>query len=127
MGTRSITCVLDEQGNKIIEMYKQFDGYPDGLGVELKEFIASGIMVNGIGADTIKVFNGINCFAAQLVDYLKDGAGGIYLHAPTSNYKSKKKYVEMYTAEYYYEIDSDLNIKCWDTYENKEVPIAEDQ
>ena len=77
IGTRSITCVLDEQGNKIIEMYKQFDGYPEGLGKELQDFIASGTMVNGIGSDT-NVFNGISCFAAQLVAHLKDGPGGIY-------------------------------------------------
>jgi len=124
MGTRSITCVLDENGNKIIEMYKQFDGYPDGLGIELKEFIVSKTMVNGIGSNSV-VFNGINCFSAQLVEYLKEGPGDIYLYAPTRNYKNKKKYAEAYSAEYYYEIDSNLNIKCWDTYENKEQLISD--
>lgn len=123
MGTRSITCVLNENGNKIIEMYKQYDGYPEGLGVELKEFIASGTMVNGLGSDT-QVFNGISCFAAQLVAHFKDGPGEIYLHAPTSKLKNKKEYTKRYSAEYYYEIDHNLNITCWDCYENQEVEIG---
>ena len=126
IGTRSITCVLDEQGNKIIEMYKQFDGYPEGLGKELQSFIASGTMVNGIGSDT-NVFNGISCFAAQLVAHFKDGPGGIYLYAPTTKYSNKQKYDETYSAEYYYEIDSNLVIKCWDTDYNVEVDLNEIQ
>jgi hypothetical protein len=126
MGTRSITCVLDEQGNKIIEMYKQFDGYPEGLGKELQSFIASGTMVNGIGSAT-NVFNGIECFAAQLVAHFKDGPGGIYLHAPTTKYTNKEEYHDKYFAEYYYEIDSDLTLKCWDTYNNIEVDLNEIQ
>lgn len=126
MGTRSITCVLDKHGKKIIEMYKQYDGYPEGLGAELQAFTASGTLVNGIGRDA-KVFNGMGCFAAQLVEHFKDGPGGIYLHAPTNNYKSKKKYASNYGAEYYYEISSNLTIRCWDTYEDKEVQLAKDQ
>lgn len=120
MGTRSITVVKDQNGQKIIEMYKQYDGYPEGLGAELLDFVKSGKLVNGIGSDE-KVFNGIECFAAQLVDYFKEGAGGIYLHAPTTDYKNKKKYSDIYMAEYYYEVDHFLNVRCWDTYSGKEV------
>lgn len=122
MGTRSITVVKDRDDNKIIEMYKQYDGYPEGLGQELKEFIASGTMVNGIGEDTA-VFNGVECFAAQLVEHFKDGPGGIYLHAPTPDYSDKKKYSDMYGAEYYYEISADLVLTCWDTYTGKEIEL----
>lgn len=109
MGTRSITTVLDEDGNKIIEMYKQYDGYPSGLGIKLQDFISSG-----------KIANGISCFTAQLIKHFKEGAGGIYLHTPTTNTKDKKEYYELYGAEYYYEIDSNLNIRCWDTCTGKE-------
>ena len=125
MGTRSITVVKDERGNKIIEMYRQMDGYPEGMGQDLQDFIDSGKMVNGINpSETQRVFNGINCFAAQLIAEMKDGAGGIYLHAPTTDFKNKKRYDEMYNAEYYYEINSDLNLRCWDTYENKEINLT---
>jgi len=120
MGTRAIVTVKDEENNKIIEMYSQYDGYPKGLGQDLKEFVKSKEMVNGIGVNR-EVFNGIYCFAAQLVAYFKDEAGGYYLYPPTKNYKNKVKYWDKYNAEYYYEIDSDLNVRCWDTYENKEI------
>ena len=120
MGTRAIVAVKDELDNKIIELYSQYDGYPDGLGRDLKEFVASREMVNGIGANR-QVFNGIHCFAAQLISHFKDEAGGYYLYPPTKNYKNKGKYWDKYGAEYYYEIDSDLNVRCWDTYENKEI------
>ena len=118
MGTRHITAVLDEDGKKIIEMYGQYDGYPDSIGEDLKEFISSGKMVNGIGNDD-KVFNGIECFAAQLVSHFKDGVGGFYLHAPSTNYKNKKGYYTKYLAEYYYEIDSNLKLTCYNTYNNR--------
>ena len=123
MGTRSITVVKDKSNKKIIEMYAQYDGYPEGLGDELARFIESKEMVNGIGGDN-RVFNGINCFAGQLIAHLKgEEPGGFYLHAPTHDVENKRFYSEKYFAEYYYEIDADLNIKCWDTYKNKIVSI----
>ena len=124
MGTRSITVVKDSNNNKIIEMYKQFDGYPSGLGAELQAFISTGTLVNGISDYENKAqFNGIACFAAALVDHFKEGPGGIYLQAPTADFKNKGKYSKIYDAEYYYEIDANLNLTCWDCYENKKVDL----
>lgn len=91
MGTRSLTYVYDsyknEQGNKvnqpIICLYRQYDGYVEGHGLELAEYLASGNIVNGLGIrDAEGVWNGMGCLAAQLVAHFKQGAGGIYLHAP---------------------------------------------
>ncbi len=79
MGNRSITVVKDKKGNKIIEMYKLYDGYPEGLGRELVDFTKSGKLVNGIGSDK-NVFNGISCFSAQLVNEFKEGVVFIYMH-----------------------------------------------
>jgi hypothetical protein len=123
MGTRSITVVKDKDGNKIVEMYSQYDGYPDDMGKDLQKFINSGEMVNGLGVATKGIeFNGIHCFAAQLVSHFKgDVAGGYYLYAPSEDSSDKKYYWDKYFAEYYYEIDHNLNIKCWDTIDNKEV------
>ena len=46
MGTRSLTFVYD--GDKpIINMYRQFDGYLEGHGLELAEFLMSGESVGG--------------------------------------------------------------------------------
>jgi len=83
MGTRSLTFVYDEQ-DAIINMYRQYDGYPSGHGAELAEFLAPFTMVNGISTrESRKVANGMGCLAAQLVAHFKSEAGGFYLY-PTS-------------------------------------------
>jgi hypothetical protein len=83
MGTRSLTFVYDGK-EPIINMYRQYDGYPTGHGAELAEFLAPFTLVNGLGInETRKVANGMGCLAAQLVTNFKDGAGGFYLY-PTS-------------------------------------------
>jgi len=90
MGTRSLTRVIEtwkdddgkEKKNLIVTMYRQYDGYPSGHGQELADFLKSGKVVNGLGADrTGRVFNGAGCLAAQMVSHFKgDEAGGIYLY-----------------------------------------------
>lgn len=81
MGTRSLTRIFD--GDKEVAcIYRQFDGYKSAHGAELGEFILSRQFVNGIGG-TREVFNGMGCFAAQLIGHLKHGeAGSIYLYPP---------------------------------------------
>ena len=124
MSTIGMVVIKDEKNRKIVEIYNHFNSYPDGLGKIILDFIDSGELVNGLGLDEDKKqFNGINDFAAQFICHIKTGAGGVYLHAPSTDYKNKKKYQELYWAEYYYEIDSELNVKCWDTYYNKEIPL----
>jgi len=61
MGTRSLTTFIDTytgknkmgvpviKKEKIVTMYRQFDGYPEGHGLDLAEFLAGGKMVNGLG------------------------------------------------------------------------------
>ena len=39
MGTRSITRVIDVDGNRVINQYCQWDGYPTGCGVEVMKFV----------------------------------------------------------------------------------------
>ena len=83
MGTRSLTFVYDEEGRKLINMYRQYDGYPSGHGKELAEFLEPITMVNGI-SEARKIANGPGCLAAQLVAHFKDGPGGIYLEPTTA-------------------------------------------
>lgn len=77
MGTRSTTRVYRDE-KMILALYCQFDGYPTGVGNELATFIQSRPFVNGISGNT-KVFNGPDCFAAQLVAHLKTKAGLWYI------------------------------------------------
>lgn len=84
MGTRCLTFVYD--GDKaVINMYRQFDGYPEGHGQELAEFLTSfDEIVNGYSpGDSRRIANGMGCLAAQLIAHFKDSVGGFYIHAVT--------------------------------------------
>lgn len=62
-------------------MYRQFDGYPEGHGAELAEFLKSGRMVNGLdGVGKELQFNGMGCLAAQMIANFKESPGGFYIH-----------------------------------------------
>jgi hypothetical protein len=113
MGTRSLTHIKDdvwEEGETpktIVTIYRQMDGYPEGLGAELAEFLAPFTIVNGFGGgDPTPVANGMGCLAAQVVAHLKDGVGSVYLYPPDS---------EDCGEEYVYTIAGGrggLNLKC---------------
>jgi hypothetical protein len=71
MGTRSLTFVYD--GDKpIINMYRQYDGYPSGHGSELADFLKGFEIVNGHGEVKPKIANGMGCLAAQLIANFKN-------------------------------------------------------
>jgi hypothetical protein len=86
MGTRSLTFVYEKYGQvqkPVVNMYRQFDGYPTGHGAELVDFLSVGRMVNGLAqTKTTKeiVFNGMGCLAASLVAHFKKEPGQFYLH-----------------------------------------------
>lgn len=118
MGTRSLTTFIstwtDEKtnkvkSNKIVTMYRQYDGYPSGHGIQLAEFIAQGKMVNGIGAKEQQlVFNGMGCLAAQVVAHFKEGPGNIYLHrGGTTNCWEEYRYEVIHNED-----TNELTFKC---------------
>lgn len=84
MGTRGLTYVYNENNAPLVCMYRQYDSYPSGHGDELAQFLNSRKIVNGIGSYDDKVFNGMGCLAAQMVDHFKKGAGSFYLY-PTND------------------------------------------
>lgn len=79
MGTRSTTIVLD--GNsEICRIYRQYDGYPEGHGVDLAK-ICNVTLVNGFHGDMTwdTHANGMQDLAATIVAKLKTGIGNVYL------------------------------------------------
>ena len=86
MGTRCLTFVYDGDitSTPIINLYRQYDGYPEGHGAELARFLGRGKLVNGLRGDNAPSFNGMGCLAAQLVARFKDGPGGFYLEPITA-------------------------------------------
>lgn len=111
MGTRSLTTFIEtytpDEGKpkkeKIVTMYRQYDGYPTGHGAELAEFLTQGKLVNGITmGENQLVFNGMGCLSAQVVAHFKDGAGGIYLYRGGTKDCGE---------EYHYEVIGDFHDK----------------
>lgn len=90
MGTRSLTRVHAYDGEtiaRLVNIYRQFDGYPEGHGVDLAEFLQDRTVGNGIPGgqlENAKFSNGPHDLAAQLVCHLKtdNPVGGIYLYSP---------------------------------------------
>ena len=85
MGTRSLTHFMEDRGpgkkpQAICTVYRQMDGYPTGMGAELKEILQGSVVVNGYGSNTPeKAHNGMGCLAATVIKNLKEGIGSIYV------------------------------------------------
>lgn len=82
MGTRSLTHIktAGKTSPTLTTLYRQYDGYLEGMGVDLAKFITSKKLVNGY-QDKDTQFNGVGCMAAQLIGHLKGGeAGGLYVY-----------------------------------------------
>jgi len=95
MGTRSLTVIKDGK-KEICVLYRQHDGYPEGHGKELAEFLSGFTVVNGYCSDDeVKVANGAGCLAAQIISHFKTGVGQFYLYPPKTRYMGE---------EYVYEV-----------------------
>ena len=84
MGTSAMTYI--HSGNRdtdvICAIYRQGDGYPTGMGEEIKTALGNKEYVNGLHGDYTSVVNGMGCAAATLIKSLKEEAGNIYMVHP---------------------------------------------
>lgn len=98
MATRA-SIIMKENGKPMMAVYKHWDGYPDGLGKDLKTIIDGGRLTNGLGMNSElgKVFNGAGCLFASIIAILKQNPGDVYITSLESVGKSGEEYV--------YEID----------------------
>lgn len=87
MGTRSIVHFYDEKEH-VLSVYQQYDGYPNGVGLELAEFLSKGEVVTGFAIGDKINFNGMPCLAAQFIVAFKKGIGGLYI----TNKKDQQEY-----------------------------------
>lgn len=100
MGTRSrIRFRRTKDAPPTADFYQQYDGYPDGVGIELAKFLLKREMVQGLTrshpprmsisdntsevelANTNELIeaNGIGCLAAQYCAEVKKGPGNFYI------------------------------------------------
>ena len=113
MGTRSTTKIY-ENGKFVLGLYKQYDGNIDSWGKTLKEFIKSGVFVNGINeskqGSKKYIFNGIGDFALLLVKEFKEGTGDLY--ATTEDDEQEYNYKIEYSNIRGKERKATLKISC---------------
>jgi hypothetical protein len=70
-----------------VAVYEQYDGYPDGVGLQLAGFLRSRRLCNGFPLQVPESpathwANGVSCLAAQFIAEFKKEAGGLYLFHP---------------------------------------------
>jgi hypothetical protein len=108
MGTRSLTFVYDDSNTPIINLYRQFDGYREGHGQELADFLGSfDEITNGISfGEERKTANGMGCLAAQLVAHFKVGVGGFYLYPTKQN--------ALWQDYEYHIYENEVKVVCYD-------------
>lgn len=108
MGTRALIHVKDDRSETtLVTIYRQFDGYPEGLGADLRAIVAGKTIVNGYN-DPVTQINGAGCLAAQIIANLKEGCGNVYIYPPNS---------EDVGEEYTYTISCDAGrvmVQCLD-------------
>lgn len=94
MGTHSLIIVSNNSGHIYTIIYQQFDGYLNGVGIHLTNFlsgfkigtftfiISNNYFVNGLSdMGRNKIANGAGCLAAQIVAHFKTEPGGTYLES----------------------------------------------
>lgn len=84
MGTRSTMKFIRKENNKLtplVSIYRQYDGYIDGVGHELAKWLLGKNIVNGFGisADRTKLANGFGCLIAQYIRDFKTEPGNLYI------------------------------------------------
>ena len=94
MSTRALVNIVQRQEGRSFsetlkpsaihtQLYKHYDGYPERLGVTLASYLDGYEIHSGMSnKHQGPLANGIGCLAAQLVSYLKNEPGNVYLQPP---------------------------------------------
>lgn len=95
MGTRSLTRIIPRQEGlsyseghtraelALVNIYQQYDGYPEYMAVEYANWLKNIDIVNGLTGDPKlnEVANGVGCLAAQFIAKFKYRVGQLYLQS----------------------------------------------
>jgi len=130
MGTRSTTRFIsmneDGSAETLLCFYRQYDGYPEGHGLDVAKEINSYTVVNGLSVgETRKVANGLGCLVGQLFCTLKGGKPGyIYIIAD-----DERTFDNDYHYDFLFDetrvgfgVSMTVDVKVW-KWGNKEKPI----
>jgi hypothetical protein len=118
MGTRTLVHIKD--GKKTIAtIYRQYDGYPTGMGNDIKNALNLGnvTILNGYNSHAIPSnFNGMGCLAAFLIGELKQKKiGNVYIY-PANSKDAGEDYTYTLT-----ESGGKVKLKVVESYNNKTI------
>jgi hypothetical protein len=94
MGT-SARVIFKSEGQIVFNMRAHYDGYPDGVGLDLARIILEGKLVDGLGQNRTlgAYFNGDSCMAASVIALMKKEPGNIYLYPTSYDFDANYKYI----------------------------------
>ena len=119
MGTRSLVVFQNEEGEEICSVYRQYDGYPEGRGQQLLDFLKDRHLVYGFGDTSVRQSNGIEDLAAQWIAWEKTNnsngkhlVGNVYIYPPNLRDVGEEF---VYTVSENYE-NKVFTVTCFDVY-----------
>ena len=127
MGTRSKTSFIKKVGDKrehLVSVYQQFDGYIEGVGHEIANYILNKEIINGISLgdkETTKKANGYTCLIAQFIRDFKTDIGGLYI--TTQDDIQEYNYDIVFDNDLYF--SNTFNINSVDTNKYFEVVVTD--
>lgn len=131
MGTRSTMKFIRKGNNKLtplVSIYRQYNGYVDGVGHELAKYLLSKKIVNGIpiNDNSGRIANGFGCLIAQYIRDFKTEPGNLYV--TDMDDRQEYNYEVIFDEDKYfdgeYNVDDLITIKV-DSYPNFEGKPSE--
>ena len=105
-----------------VQVYKHYDGYPEGHPLELAKFLKDFKIVNGLGQDTYRKATGLTCLATQYIAAFKMGPGDLYVENPDTNHGDIE-----YTTYVWGDDGKSIYMSIFDVYENKCIFVGKPQ
>ena len=90
MGTSSTITFYQKINDEIlplVNIYQQYDGYLEGVGKELCEWLKPKIITNGFSKTDWDIANGAGCLAAKYISEFKPTTGGLYIYPEGVGYE----------------------------------------
>ena len=114
--TREEGVSFSEHPEKVeVQVYKHYDGYPEGHPVNLARFLNKFEIVNGIPfEDDSRVANGLGCLAAQYIAAFKMKPGDLYVENPDTEHGDIEYITYVWGIE-----NKDIWMSVFDVYEDK--------
>ena len=109
-----------------VQVYKHYDGYPQGHPLELAEWLNDFKIVNGIpfGYDDSKMANGLGCLAAQYIAAFKMKPGDLHVENPDTEHGDIEYITYVWVGNI---VDKDIWMSIFDTYEDKCIFVGKPQ